>query len=364
MEHTDSKRKVLTLIIPLIAVATLLVMVAWMAGAFTDKVVPGLSQTQTQAQARTIDTSQTIAVVRVERQRYEPVPASLQAKQASIISYRILARIQKIHVRAGDSIRKGQLLIELEKTDLQARVSQAQAHTESVNARSTQARQELDRTIELNKKGVFAKADLDQAQANHNALVADLTRAQQALQEAQTSLSFAQVRSPMEGRVVDCFAEPGDTAQPGVKLLSLYNPLSVRVEANVREKLALSLRLNQRLKVIVPASDKHIEAEIEELVPAGNPGSRSFLVKSRLQYTEGLLPGMYARILIPAGIESMLLVPEDRVAKVDQLNVVWILENGISERRFIRIGKKIETGLVEVVSGLTEGDRVLLVPKS
>ena len=346
----------LKLIVPLVAIVVLLLMVAWMAGTFDAKMVPGTRATVP------IDGSQAVAVMRKEKQHFEPVPASIQAKQSTIISSRILARIEKVHVRAGDSVNKGQLLVELEQQDLKSRASQAQARVGSVGARLTEARQALNRAVELNKKGLLATADLDKTQANHDALLADLATAEQALREAQAGLEFAQVRSPISGRVVDRFAEPGDTAQPGVQLLSLYNPLTLRVEANVREKLALSLVLGQSLEVLIPATENKLIAEIEELVPAGNPGSRSFMVKSRLRYTEGLLPGMYARLMVPAGSEVLLLIPEDRVARVGQLDVVWVVNEGVAVRRFIRTGNQVGEGLREVISGLAEGEKILPIP--
>jgi len=338
------------------SIVVLILMIAWMAGLFTDKVAPGISSEQE------VDDAETITVIKRERQSFEPVPASIQAKQTSVISSRILARIEKVHVRAGDLVKQNALLIELEQDDLKARVSQAKAQIRSVKARLKEALQALTRAKGLNAKGLFPNADLEKVQANYDALAASLSTAEQSVLEAESALSFAQIRSPMAGRIVDRFAEPGSIAQPGKQLLSLYNPQSVRAEANVREKLALSLTLSQKLQVMIPATNQWLDAEIEELVPAGNPGSRSFLVKSRLHQIDNLLPGMYARLMVPSGMQSVLLVPENRVARIGQLDVVWVVNKGHLERHFIRTGKRYEDGLIEVVSGLKEGDRLLTVP--
>lgn len=342
--------------LPLLAVVALLLMVAWMSGAFTEKMPPGT------VSAQSYDGAGAIAVQQRVQQVYESVPASIEAKQATTISSRILARIEKIHVRAGDEVSAGQLLVELEESDLQSRVAQTRARIESVNARLKEARQSLSRATDLAHRGLLAQSDLDRARANHDALAAELASARQALNEAEAILGFAEVRAPIGGRIVDRFAEPGDTARPGVQLLSLYNPLSLRVEANVREQLAVKLKVDQPIRVTVPALDRTLESQIEELVPAGNAGSRSFLVKSRLQQFEGLLPGMYARLRIPAGTQSLLLIPRDRVASVSQLDIVWVIDSGAVERRFVRLGEQFQDGMVEVVSGLHEGDLVLPVP--
>lgn len=347
------KSTTLKVAMPLAAIAGLLLIIGWIAGMFDEKMPPGTTPPANLSKA------DTVAVVKSEQLLYEPVPASIQAKQATIISSRILSRIEKIHVRAGDSVSQGQLLIELEAKDLQSRVSQANARINSVNARLTEAQQSLQRALDLKSSGAIARAELEKAQANRDALLADMTNAKQALQEAKTALGFAKIYSPIDGRIVDRFAEPGDTIQPGVQMLSIYNPLSLRVEANVRELLALPITLGQALEVYIPAMEKSLTSIVEELVPAGNTGSRSFRVKSRLPFSDGLLPGMYARVQVPAGKQTLLLIPKDRVASVGQLDVVWVHNQGIAERRFIRTGKTKNDGLIEVVSGLNEGDLLL-----
>jgi RND family efflux transporter MFP subunit len=340
----------------LLAAAALLVLallVAAMAGVFTDKITPGL------AQANTVDTSEAVATAVQQVPFTESVPASIEARETTIISSRLLARITGISVRAGDVVEPGQLLIELEKRDLLARAQQAREQILAVQARLTQATQNLQRAEELHKRGLIANADRDAARANAAALEADLGAAQQALQEAETAVSFTDIRSPIAGRIVDRFAEPGDTASPGQKLLALYNPFSLQVEAWVREQLALALTPGAELQVEVPSVQRTFTARIEEIVPAADPGSRSFLVRAILPSDQTLLPGMYARLQVFAGYRPQLLVPADRVASVGQLDVVWVANDGVIERRFVRLGQPGPDGMVEVISGLAPGDLVL-----
>jgi membrane fusion protein (multidrug efflux system) len=193
-------------------------------------------------------------------------------------------------------------------------------------------------------------------------LLADKEGVNQGLEQAKTALTYTRITAPFDGRVVDRFAEPGDTAQPGMKLLALYNPLSLRVEAHVREGLALGLEVGQSMQVEIPSLDKIVNAVIEERVPAADPGSRSFLVKAGVAFDKSLLPGMYSRLLVPAGTGTRLLIPADRVVHVGQLDLVWVFENGQVQRRFVRIGQITETGQVEVIAGLKAGEQVLPLP--
>jgi len=354
---TSSFRKWL---LPLVAILVLLLIIAWMAGTFRSKVEP----TVLPPGAVTALPDDAFTVQEVEVMTTEPVPATIGARQATTISSRIIARITRILVRAGDTVTEGQLLLELERSDLESRLSQSKQRVLATKARMTEAQLSLERAENLQKQGLVARAVLDEARANHDSLQAELTSAQRAAEEAEVAISYTEIRSPIDGRVVDRFAEPGDTASPGERLLTLYNPLSLRIEAAVQESLALSLRLGQELKVEIPVFDRTLNAQIEELVPAADPGSRSFLVKARIDFQDDLMPGMYARLLVPARAERLLLIPPGMVSDYGQLDLVWVYRDGRSERRFVRLGRSFGPDRIEVVSGLEAGEILLPHPQA
>jgi RND family efflux transporter MFP subunit len=345
------------IILALLAVFVFLLMVAWMAGFFVEKISPG---TNSIVQA---NEGEPVAVAVSDVMIVEKVPASVEASQGTLISSRLMARIISVSVHAGDSVRKGDLLLELENFDIRAQVQQADSRIKATSARLKEAKQNLDRVKELQLSGVMSVSDLERAQANHDALIAEVSEAVQALEETKTALGYTRIVAPFDGRVVDRFAEPGDTAQPGTKLLALYNPFSLRVEAQVREQLALGLEVGQSLQVEIPSLEQIVDATIEERVPAADPGSRSFLVKAGVSFDQRMLPGMYARLLVPAGTEKRLLIPADLVVHVGQLDLVWVYKDGHRYRRFVRIGKAFENGQLEIISGLTDDDMVLPPPK-
>jgi len=343
-------------LVPLLSVVVLLLLIAWMAGLFVDKIEPG---SNTIAQA---NHGEPVAARITDVDRFEKVPASVEAAQATLISSRLMARIVAVNVRAGDTVSRGDLLLELENSDIRAQVLQTQARVRAGVARLKEARQSLDRVRELRAGGVMSIADLDKAQANHETLLAELAGAEQAQEEAETALTYTSIVAPFDGRIVDRFAEPGDTAAPGSKLLALYNPLSLRVEAQVREQLALNLEVGQTLRVDIPSLEKVVDAVIEERVPVADSGSRSFLVKAGVNFDQAMLPGMYARLLVPAGTEQQLLIPAERVVHIGQLDLVWVFQDGSSYRKFVRVGRVVQAGQIEILSGLEEGDQVLPRP--
>jgi membrane fusion protein (multidrug efflux system) len=342
--------------LPLLAIVGLLLMVGWMAGLFSEKIPPGVNP------PGVVNVDDAVAVMSATVTIIEEVPASVEATQATLISSRLMARITAFSVRAGDMVKRGDLLLELENSDIKAQVQQAEAQVRATSARLLEASKTLDRVKELQDGGVMSVSDMDKAVASHESLLAERAGARQSLEEAKTALSYTEIVAPFDGRIVDRFAEPGDTAQPGTNLLALYNPLNLRIEAQVREHLALDLEVGQRLQVEVPSLHKTVDAVIEERVPAADPGSRSFLVKAGVAFDKDMLPGMYARLMVPADSETQLTIPADRVAHVGQLDLVWVVQDGHSYRRFVRIGQLVNDGQIEILTGLAEGDLVLPVP--
>lgn len=336
---------------PLLAAVILLLSVAWMAGMFTSKIAPDTRELSA-------DNMQNLLTVTVKAvQRTESVPGGIRARETTQIASRIMARIEKIHVRAGDSVEKGSLLISLDDKALTTQVAQASARIASIQALLDEAKLTLERTQNIRKQGLVSSSDLDKAQANFTRLMSDLQAAKQSEKESTTALNYSKILSPIAGRIVDRNAEPGNMASPGQPLLSLYNPLSLLVEADVREALAVTLTLGQKVMVKLDALDRVIPATISEMIPAADPNARSFLVKADIVFDEALLPGMFARMDIGSGEEQQIQIPVEYVHNYGQLEMVWVVTGNQLKRRFVRLGQRYD-GQVEVVSGLIDGDRI------
>jgi RND family efflux transporter MFP subunit len=340
------------LLLPFISILGLILAAIWMTNIFNNRVSPGI------VKSAPLPTSAGIPVVVKEIPIVEPVPGTIVANQATDISSRILARIEKIFVRAGDTVKQGELLIQLEQTDLLSRKAQATELVNGIKARLIEANLQNGRISELFRKGMVARAQLDQSRAAADSLQAELSRAQQLLNEMQTSLLYSTITAPISGRIVDRYAEPGDTATPGTRLLSLYNPQSLRIEAHVRERLALSLKYGDSVLIEIPSLDRRLQGTIDELVPAANAGARSFQIHVLMAYSVDMLPGMFARLLFEVAEEERMLIPANRVASVGQLNIVRVLSGEGSEKRLITTGKRYDD-LIEVLSGLDRTDKLL-----
>jgi len=352
-----NQSKILKITLPVVTIILLLVSVAWMAGFFNEKIQPHSTLVNHKAKTNQYSNGDILEVVAEEVATFEKIPAGLKAREATIISTRILGRIDSINVRAGDSVERGQLLITLDNNALKAKVSQAESEEQSVAALAKEALKNLGRIEELKRKDLVSVSDLDKATASYNKLKSDLETTRQALSEAKTSLNYSKIKAPISGRIVERQAEPGNMATPGQSLLSLYNPSSLQVHAAVRESLATKLKLGQSVEVEIESTNSKIVATISEIVPAADPNSRSFIVKADLPYEHALLPGLFARVKVSTGTESQITIPNGYIQRYGQLDMVWVINKNQRTRRFIRLGE-MGTEKTEVISGLTIGENI------
>lgn len=292
----------------------------------------------------------------------EQAAGTIRARVETVISPLITATISTLAVRAGDEVKRGDLLVELDSRELQARVDQAHQAVVAAKANLSLTERDSNRIQRIFKAdpGAVSKAELDRVQTSLRTARAQLLGARRQEDEAKTALSYGTLAAPISGRVVERYAEPGDTARQGEALLRMYDPATLRLEASVRESLASKLTRGQSLTAKVDALDQVFDAVVEEIVPSADPGSRSFLVKVGLRESSGLYPGMFGRLLIPIGQTSKIYIPLKAVTQVGQLHFVIVKTEQGPVRRYVRLGARAGADRVQVISGLAAGEKVLV----
>jgi membrane fusion protein (multidrug efflux system) len=333
--------------------------VVWLSGGCGERVPPG--------EVGSVQHGETGAVAVVEQRvgpDFEWASGAVESARRTAVASRILARIDEIRVNAGSEVAEGDLLIRLDARDLAARSGEAEEALRGARARLALARTEQERAAKLAAQGVESQQRLDRAESALRVARAEVDRLEASQSASRTGVSFAEIRSPVSGRVVDRLAEPGDTAVPGRPLLRIYDPSVLRVEVPVRESLAVRLTVGDPLGIRIPSLNEKFEAAINEIVPFAEPGARTLLVKARLPYDARLYAGMFARAAVPAGERTRLVVPERTVERIGQLEFVTVIGESGPQRRMVTTGPRLEEDLIEVLSGLAAGERVALPPSS
>ncbi|MGO2478786.1 MAG: efflux RND transporter periplasmic adaptor subunit [Pseudoalteromonas sp.] len=337
-----------------IALSVIILAVLFMAGSFSDKQVPGNKPVSAATYKGQVTTVELTAIY-----PNELVPGSVIAKQNTQISSRVMAQVERLNVRAGDKVAKGDVLITLQQDDFKAQLAQSDAQIKAIQASLTQAEKQLKRVSDLYSQGLVSVSDYDDAKAKFDNLTANLAIAQQQQTQAQVALSFTQIKAPISGVVVERLVEPGDTAAPGSPLLALYNPQQLQLEFNVRERQAIKLTLGDSLAVQLPSLNIATDATVTEIVPVADSAARSMLIRLEFESQAGLMPGLYAQLQLPLTEEQGVLISADWVYQLGQLNMVYVINNDLIERRFIRLGEVIDDKR-HVVAGLNPGDKLAI----
>jgi len=292
----------------------------------------------------------------------EEAPGTVRSRVETVISPLITSTIASFTVNAGDEVRKGDLLAELDARELDARMAQARQTVIAAEVQLAQAEKDYERLQRIYAKdpGAVSRAELDRFQSALQTARAGLERTRRQADQARTEKSYSRLTAPISGRVIERYADPGDTARQGVPLMRLYDPASLRLEAAVRESTAARLAVGQSMSVRIDALDRVLGAAIEEIVPSADPGSRTFLVKAGIKADDGVYPGMFGRLLIPIGTTEKMYVPRGAVIRVGQLDFVLVPSGGATVRRYVRLGSGGDGELIEVRSGLKPGDTVMM----
>lgn len=345
-------------IVVVISLAVLVLLVAWLSGLFVPKISPGWTDTATALPAGL----KTAAVQVREVPQIVQGLGTIRAVHEMTIGSRLLARVKSVAVTAGQNVKSGQVLVELDQEDIAARIQQAQSAVEAAQARLAQAASDLQKVQQLRASGAATPREVDDRQRAADVAKADLAASQQALAEAQSQVSYATIKSPIDGVVIDKLVEAGDLAKPGQDLIRLFDPKALQLVAPVPETVAVGLKVGDLVGVRVDALNKQCEAKISEIVPQATPGSRSFQVKVTGPCPPGVYSGMFGRLLIPQGIRQQLLIPGAAVRRVGQLEMVQVVQDGPPPRladRYVTTGEA-EGEMVEVLSGLSPGEQVAL----
>lgn len=347
-----------------VAVAVLLL---WLAGVFQSKIdsaAPVVVDQRRVPAGALVVAAQTVQIPRVES-----AVGTVEADRQATIASRILSRVVSLDAAPGARVQAGQTLATLDDSDLRQRLEQTQAVLDAAQASLDQAAEELARAERSAQQGAASELEVIRARNAVRAADANVKRAQRSVAESETVLDHAVVRAPFDGIVIERRAEVGDTATPGMPLLTMYDPSRMQLVASVRESLTVRLSVGNFVRAEIESLGLVCEAEVTEIVPEASARSRAFRVKVSGPCPPGVYPGMFGRISIPLEESSVLAVPGKAVRRIGQLDFIDVASEpgpgATLTRRSIQIGRTLDNGLVEILAGLREGEHVLVsLPES
>ncbi len=312
---------------------------------------------------------------------------TVKARHSAVLSSKTLGTIFAVMAKEGDRIKKGQTLIEIDNRDLRADLQGAQAALDEANwsikaaesavasargardlagatfkryefliGRGSVTPQEFD---EVSAKYKIADAELQHAEENLRAARARKKQSEAKVSHAETVLSYTKITSPFDGVVTAKNAEEGGLASPGNPLMIVEQSGLYRLEVQVGESSLADVKLSMAVPVVIDAIKTEFAGKVGEIVPAADPQSRTFTIKIEVPPHSLLRSGLYGKARFPTGKKEVLVVPSQAVIERGQLVGVYAVDDkGIVRLRLIKTGGRYDQR-IEVLSGLTRGERIV-----
>lgn len=311
-----------------------------------------------------------VRVMRVETQTTEePVQYSATVKPAeeANISGKVMARVASVRVSAGDAVRSGQLLVELQGDDVRARLAQASAGVAEANAHFENAKKNLERFETLFAQKAATQKELDDVRVGYESAGARLRGAREAKREVEELLQDIEIVAPFDGVVTKTYVDPGDMTTPGRPIVTIENARRLEIVASVPESQIENVSIGMPVRIVIPAgtgtrsSDEVITGTIDQIVPSADPASHQFEVKVFIENPGGsVMSGMFARLVVSRGLIDRLLVPKEALIRRGQLEGLFVVEeDGRARLRWVRTGRAVGEKL-EVLAGIDPGETVVI----
>lgn len=295
------------------------------------------------------------------------VSGTIQSANSADLSTRTMGFVNKVLVNVGDKVTKGQLLVSINNTDLQAKSAQVNASITEANADFNNAQKDYNRFKSLFADNSASQKELDDMTARYEMAKARLEAAKQMKNEVNAQYAYTNITAPFSGVVTSKNVEQGDMANPGVPLISMESPGSFEVMAMVPETEISQIKNGTEVDVIVKSINERINGKVTEVSTSSKNTGGQYLVKVALDKTDAnILSGMFTTVQFPIEKKvstEMVLIPMEAIVNKGQLSGVYtVSQTNTALLRWLRLGRTFGNQ-VEVLSGLAADEAYIVSAK-
>jgi len=292
------------------------------------------------------------------------VSGKIHATNSADLSTRMMGFVDKVHVKVGDKVGKGQLLVSINNSDLYAKRAQVNAGITEATAVFNNAQKDYNRFKNLFADNSASQKELDDMTANYEMAKARLESANQMKNEINAQFTYSNITAPFSGTITSKYIEAGNMANPGQPLISIESPGNFEVIAMVPETEIAEIKNGVTVDVLVKAIDKTIKGNVTEVSTSAKHTGGQYLVKIDLDNTEAkILSGMFTTVQFPIERKAklaMVLIDKDVIVRNGQLSGVYTpSQSNTAMLRWLRLGRTFGDQ-IEVLSGLNSEEAYIV----
>jgi RND family efflux transporter MFP subunit len=318
------------------------------------------------AQAIDLAPGDVAAAERAELVQTLVISGSLKAVDSAFIKARVAAEVKQLTVREGDRVQAGQLIGQLDTTEVALRLKQSEDQAQSAQAQLDIAERTLENNKALVAQGFISKNALDTAVSNAAGARATLQAARTAADLSRKAVRDSEIRAPISGWVSQRLVQVGERVPLDTRLVEIVDLSRIELEAAVAPEDVLAVRVGQVARVQIDGLPQALPARVARINPSAQAGTRSVMVYLQLDPQPALRQGLFARASIDLQRRQALVVPASALRFDQSRPYVLVVEQGQALARTVTPGARgdvaFKSGVeaaAEIIDGLAEGAQVL-----
>jgi RND family efflux transporter MFP subunit len=289
----------------------------------------------------------------------------IQAINSANLSTKMMGFVNKIYVKVGDKVKKGQLLLAVNNTELQAKLAQVNASITEAKAAYLNTEKNYNRFKNLFAENSVSQKEMDDMAANFKMAKARLDAANQIKKEVNAQFAYTNIKAPFTGVITNKFIKEGDLASPGVPLIAVESVGKFEVIAMVPETEISKIKSGVEVIVNVKSIHKTVKGKVTEISASAKNTGGQYLVKVTIEKTDNkILSGMFVTVQFPVETtkttSNIVLVSTGALVHKGQLSGVYtVSQSNTALLRWLRLGR-IFGDQVEVLSGLNANETYIV----
>ena len=291
------------------------------------------------------------------------ISGNLAAEQEAALRAEVGGRIVRVLADPGQPVRRGQLLIQLDDASIRDAWLSARSGVTAAKSAAEQAHRDEARDQRLADAGAIAARDLESSHRASLAADAALADAGARLANAQLQLDRTEIRAPFGGLISERPVNAGDVVQVGTPLVTVVDPIGMRLEAQVPVDQLTAIHLGTAVLFSVNGlGDRRFTGRIDRINPSVDPATRQVRIRVSIPNSgHALVSGLYAQGRVSTVVKVGVSAPVAAVDLTGSAPLVRVLRGGKVDAREVRIGVRDDlAGRVELIGPVAVGDTLLL----
>ena len=293
------------------------------------------------------------------------ISGSLQPELRADLRAEVSGIVLEVLKDNGDEVREGELLVRIDPTAIRDNLLSAQEAERAAEAALDQAERQYKRMQTMVEKGLVAVETVETAEGTRNQAQSALASARARVVESRQLLEKTEVRAPFEGVVAARIVSAGNTVQVGMELIKVLDIGTMRFEGMIAAdevgKVSPGAKVHFRVNGY---PGREFEGTVERINPVASEATRQVQVLVSLPEVDvNFVAGLYAEGRIDVQSRPAILLPESALVRDGDLAHVWIVKQGVLERRPVVLGEQDRRlGRYEISVGVAGGEQVLRHP--